>query len=78
MQANILVERTASLLRAGRDSGSEYLLEHPADRGHVASPLFLHARHGSLWLMPSITELHARDSCAHITFPLCALGARAQ
>eukprot|EP00965_Chrysotila_dentata_P018440 613786-Pleurochrysis_carterae.AAC.1 len=28
--------------------------------------------------MPSIKELHARDSCAHITFPLCALGARAQ
>eukprot|EP00965_Chrysotila_dentata_P026553 879686-Pleurochrysis_carterae.AAC.2 len=45
-QANVLVERTASLLRAGRDAGSEYLLEHPADRGHVASPLFMHARHG--------------------------------
>eukprot|EP00965_Chrysotila_dentata_P082045 2707666-Pleurochrysis_carterae.AAC.1 len=28
--------------------------------------------------MPSIKELHARDTCAHITFPLCALGARAQ
>eukprot|EP00965_Chrysotila_dentata_P173495 5727764-Pleurochrysis_carterae.AAC.1 len=28
--------------------------------------------------MPSIKELHAHDSCAHITFPLCALGARAQ
>eukprot|EP00965_Chrysotila_dentata_P255122 6212109-Pleurochrysis_carterae.AAC.1 len=37
LQANILVERTASLLRAGRDAGSEYLLEHPADRGHVAT-----------------------------------------
>eukprot|EP00965_Chrysotila_dentata_P067627 2238052-Pleurochrysis_carterae.AAC.1 len=47
-QANLLVERTVSLLRAGRDAGSEYILEHPADRGHIASPLFLHARHGPI------------------------------
>eukprot|EP00965_Chrysotila_dentata_P171762 5668118-Pleurochrysis_carterae.AAC.1 len=31
--ANELVRRTASLLRAARDSGAEYILEHPADRG---------------------------------------------
>eukprot|EP00965_Chrysotila_dentata_P234142 6200005-Pleurochrysis_carterae.AAC.2 len=78
-QANLLVERTASLLRAGRDAGSEYLLEHPADRGHIASPLFLHARHAPIWILPSsISDLQARDSCSRITFPLCALGAQAQ
>eukprot|EP00965_Chrysotila_dentata_P036773 1223805-Pleurochrysis_carterae.AAC.1 len=27
--------------------------------------------------MPSVKELHARDSCASITFPQCALGAAA-
>eukprot|EP00965_Chrysotila_dentata_P153946 5088448-Pleurochrysis_carterae.AAC.1 len=52
-QANVLVERTIALLKAGRDSGAEYLLEHPADRGHLASPLFMHARHGPIWLLPS-------------------------
>eukprot|EP00965_Chrysotila_dentata_P068516 2264821-Pleurochrysis_carterae.AAC.5 len=30
-QAKLLVERTVSLLRAARDAGAEYLLEHPAD-----------------------------------------------
>eukprot|EP00965_Chrysotila_dentata_P028406 943629-Pleurochrysis_carterae.AAC.1 len=30
-EANELVRRTASLLRAARDSGAEYILEHPAD-----------------------------------------------
>eukprot|EP00965_Chrysotila_dentata_P087630 2893008-Pleurochrysis_carterae.AAC.1 len=34
-QANLLVERTAALLRAARDAGAEYILEHPADRGHI-------------------------------------------
>eukprot|EP00965_Chrysotila_dentata_P006221 202954-Pleurochrysis_carterae.AAC.1 len=38
----------------------------------------MHAHHGPVWLMPSIKELHAHDSCAHITFPLCALGGHAQ
>eukprot|EP00965_Chrysotila_dentata_P212890 6187308-Pleurochrysis_carterae.AAC.3 len=77
-QANLLVERTASLLRAARAAGAEYLLEHPADRGHIASPFFLHKRHGPLWLMPTISSLHAHDSCAQITFPQCALGAAVQ
>eukprot|EP00965_Chrysotila_dentata_P129261 4272894-Pleurochrysis_carterae.AAC.1 len=31
--ANELVRRTTALLRAARDSGAEYILEHPADRG---------------------------------------------
>eukprot|EP00965_Chrysotila_dentata_P072026 2379333-Pleurochrysis_carterae.AAC.1 len=37
-QANLLVHRTASPLRAARDAGSEYLLEHPADRGSRSPP----------------------------------------
>eukprot|EP00965_Chrysotila_dentata_P136364 4509643-Pleurochrysis_carterae.AAC.2 len=54
------------------------MLEHSADRGHLSSPLFMHARHGPIWLLPCIADLHARDSCTLITFPQCALGARAQ
>eukprot|EP00965_Chrysotila_dentata_P151400 5004080-Pleurochrysis_carterae.AAC.1 len=77
-QANLLVDRTVSLLRAARDSGSEYLLEHPADRGHISSPLYMHKRHGPLWLMPSVADLRARHACTYITFPQCALGAPAQ
>eukprot|EP00965_Chrysotila_dentata_P175847 5804622-Pleurochrysis_carterae.AAC.1 len=41
-QANLLVDRTVSILRAARDAGAEYLLEHPADRGHISSPLYMH------------------------------------
>eukprot|EP00965_Chrysotila_dentata_P005340 175690-Pleurochrysis_carterae.AAC.1 len=49
-QGNLLVDRTVSLLRAACDAGAEYLLEHPADRGHLSSPLYMHKRHGPLWL----------------------------
>eukprot|EP00965_Chrysotila_dentata_P135346 4474770-Pleurochrysis_carterae.AAC.2 len=37
-QANLLVERTATLLRTARDAGAEYILEHPADRGLFRRP----------------------------------------
>eukprot|EP00965_Chrysotila_dentata_P030523 1016077-Pleurochrysis_carterae.AAC.1 len=77
-QANLLVERTATLLRAARDTGAEYILEHPADRGHISSPLYLHKRHGPLWAVPIIADLRARHSCTYITFPQCALGAPVQ
>eukprot|EP00965_Chrysotila_dentata_P117961 3899671-Pleurochrysis_carterae.AAC.1 len=40
--ANELVRRTVLLLRAARDSGAEYVLEHPAGRGAVDSPIFMH------------------------------------
>eukprot|EP00965_Chrysotila_dentata_P092279 3046282-Pleurochrysis_carterae.AAC.1 len=77
-QANLLVERTTALLHAARDAGAEFILEHPADRGHISSPLYLHARHGPLWTVPTVAELGARHSCSYITFPQCALGAPAQ
>eukprot|EP00965_Chrysotila_dentata_P070412 2326835-Pleurochrysis_carterae.AAC.1 len=68
-QANLLVNRTVALLRAARDAGAEYLLEHPADRGHISSPLYMHKRHGPLWLVPAVSDLRARDDCSYITFP---------
>eukprot|EP00965_Chrysotila_dentata_P229372 6197156-Pleurochrysis_carterae.AAC.5 len=77
-QANELVRCTANLLRAARDAGSKYVLENPDDRGHLTSPLYLHASHGPLWRMPAEIDLCKRNSCAVVTFPQCALGASVQ
>eukprot|EP00965_Chrysotila_dentata_P110845 3663372-Pleurochrysis_carterae.AAC.1 len=44
-EANKLVRRTMRLLRAARESGAEYILEHPAVRGAIDSPIFMHKRH---------------------------------
>eukprot|EP00965_Chrysotila_dentata_P038435 1277448-Pleurochrysis_carterae.AAC.1 len=49
LQANEIVRRTASLLQTAHAAGAEYILEHPADRGALASPIFLNARHAPLW-----------------------------
>eukprot|EP00965_Chrysotila_dentata_P183819 6069661-Pleurochrysis_carterae.AAC.1 len=56
-EANELIRRTTRLLRAARDSGAEYVLEHPADRGAYGSPIFLHKRHAPLWLVPVVRAL---------------------
>eukprot|EP00965_Chrysotila_dentata_P167338 5525391-Pleurochrysis_carterae.AAC.1 len=40
---NKLVRRTTRLLRAARDFGAEYLLEHPADRGALGEVSLLTA-----------------------------------
>eukprot|EP00965_Chrysotila_dentata_P045510 1511743-Pleurochrysis_carterae.AAC.1 len=48
-ESNELVRRTVRLLRAARDAGAEYILEHPADRGATDSPIFVHKRHAPLW-----------------------------
>eukprot|EP00965_Chrysotila_dentata_P116424 3848429-Pleurochrysis_carterae.AAC.1 len=68
-QANELVRRTAALLRAARDSGAEYILEHPADRGAYESPIFLHKDHAPISIMPEIVALRRTDDAASITFP---------
>eukprot|EP00965_Chrysotila_dentata_P006627 216606-Pleurochrysis_carterae.AAC.1 len=48
-QANEIVRRTTNLLRAAHAAGAEYILEHPADCGALASPIFLDRRHAPLW-----------------------------
>eukprot|EP00965_Chrysotila_dentata_P040051 1330216-Pleurochrysis_carterae.AAC.1 len=53
-QANEIVRRTANLLKVAHAAGAEYILEHPADRGALASPIFLNARHAPLWVVPDI------------------------
>eukprot|EP00965_Chrysotila_dentata_P102448 3381911-Pleurochrysis_carterae.AAC.1 len=77
-QANEIVRRTANLLRAAHDAGAEYILEHPADRGALASPFFLDRRHAPPWVMPDVVALKSDTSASLITFPQCALGAAAQ
>eukprot|EP00965_Chrysotila_dentata_P179182 5917427-Pleurochrysis_carterae.AAC.2 len=68
-QANELVRRTAQLLHAASAAGAEFILEHPADRGALSSPLFLHMRHAPIWLMPDIQALRANCSASLILFP---------
>eukprot|EP00965_Chrysotila_dentata_P031067 1035136-Pleurochrysis_carterae.AAC.1 len=38
------------------------MLEHPADRCAISSPLFVHERHAPLWMLPSATALSAEHS----------------
>eukprot|EP00965_Chrysotila_dentata_P162021 5350279-Pleurochrysis_carterae.AAC.1 len=77
-QANEIVRRTANLLRAAYTAGAEFVLEQPADRGALASPIFLHKRHAPIWLTPDIIALKADAAASYITFPQCALGATSQ
>eukprot|EP00965_Chrysotila_dentata_P129663 4286813-Pleurochrysis_carterae.AAC.2 len=63
-----MVSRTVSLERAAHASGAEYVLEHPADRGALASPILLHKRHGSIWLTPHVIALKAEHNASRIIF----------
>jgi transposase InsO family protein len=77
-QSNELIRRTCLLLRAAKAAGSDYIIEHPADRGAVSSPIFLHERHAPLWILPSVAALTAEHAAGSITFPQCSVGAAAQ
>eukprot|EP00965_Chrysotila_dentata_P181134 5979538-Pleurochrysis_carterae.AAC.1 len=78
LKANEIVRRTASLLKTAHAAGAEYILEHPADRGALASPIFLEARHAPIWIMPDNIALKSDTHATLITFPQCALGAASQ
>eukprot|EP00965_Chrysotila_dentata_P182994 6042889-Pleurochrysis_carterae.AAC.1 len=56
-ESNEIIRRTAALLRAAHNAGAEFILEHPADRGARASPIYLHGQQAPLWLMPNIAAL---------------------
>eukprot|EP00965_Chrysotila_dentata_P068255 2256888-Pleurochrysis_carterae.AAC.2 len=77
-QANEIVRRTAALLRAAHTAGAEFVLEHPADRGALASPISLNKRHAPLWLTADIIALKADTAASYFTFAQCALGATSQ
>eukprot|EP00965_Chrysotila_dentata_P067781 2242830-Pleurochrysis_carterae.AAC.1 len=77
-ESNEVIRRTTALLKAAHHAGVEFILEHPADRGARALPIYLHGRHAPLWLMPDIKALKADFEAVLITFPQCALGATAQ
>eukprot|EP00965_Chrysotila_dentata_P113350 3746095-Pleurochrysis_carterae.AAC.2 len=68
-QTNKIVRRTANLLKTAHAAGAEFILEHPADRGTISSPIFLHERHASLWITPDVLALMKADTSAlSITF----------
>eukprot|EP00965_Chrysotila_dentata_P148111 4889266-Pleurochrysis_carterae.AAC.1 len=72
-QANEIVRRTAALLRAAHAAGAEFILEHPADRGALASPIFLLRRHAPIWITPDIVALKA-DTAAFSVSAVCPWG----
>ena len=75
-RANLIVQRTCALLDLAFQSGVDFVLENPADRGNpMLARDFLHADHGPLWLMEEIQTLRQRAHARLVTFPMCAFGA---
>ena len=75
-KANTIIVRTVSILNAAAESGAEFIIENPADRGDPSNEeLFIHEDHGPLWLLPEILGLEQTWSCRKVTFPQCAFGA---
>ena len=78
-KANRIVERTALLLAVGIKAGTQFALEHPADRGLPEQDrIFLNAMHGPIWLHPFIKRLKSLAPAEVATFPMCAFGAEQQ
>ena len=74
-RSNELVARMCAILHAAVESGSEFAMENPADRGNVQNlETFINAEHAPIWLMPDIMRLSKFASCRYATFPLCAFG----
>jgi len=74
-QANAIVARMVALLTTAFATGTQYMVENPADRGDPAHPRrFLDPDHGPLWLMPEIRSLQS-VSAKMATFPMCAFNA---
>jgi len=79
-EANVLVDRTCSILKAATEAGSEWALKNPCDRGVPVAhggrrDLYSDPRHGSIWQMPEVIELAQHASCHTATFPMCHFGA---
>ena len=74
-QANAIVARMVALLTTAFATGTQYVVENPADRGDPAHPRrFLDPDHGPLWSMPEIRSLQS-VSAKMATFPMCAFNA---
>eukprot|EP00965_Chrysotila_dentata_P166211 5487597-Pleurochrysis_carterae.AAC.1 len=66
--ANKIICHTCLILRTVQASGGSYILEHPADRGCLSSPHYLHAHHAPLWLYPRVADIAKAHSAVSITF----------
>ena len=74
-EANVLVDRTCSILKAATEAGSEWALENPCDSGVPVAhggrrDIYSDPRHGSIWQMPAVIEPAQHASCHTATFPL--------
>ena len=73
--ANLLIARTVAILAAGWQSGSEFVIENPVDRGDRDYPLhFIDGRHAPLWLVPEIKALLRVTGASQVHFPQCMFG----
>ena len=71
IRANLLVARTCQLLNAAYETGAEFIIENPADRGDPSdSYAYLHRDHAPLWVMPEIQALKTcTRACARAAAP---------
>ena len=78
-RANLLVTRTCTILGAAFNSGAEFILENPADRGNPRDRyLFLHADHAPIWVLSEVQLLQETTGARQITFPMCEVGHQSQ
>ena len=75
-KANVITQRTATLLSLAHQAGTQFILENPANRGDAKRPfLFLSADHAPIWLVPQILSLLSFAGASMCTFPMCAFSA---
>ena len=75
--ANRIVRRMAYILGAAHGTGTQFIIENPADRG-LGDELHVDDRHGPLWLVPIIRLLAVTAAAAQVTFAQCMFGAAFQ
>ena len=76
-RANRIVRRMAYILGAAHGTGTQFIIENPADRG-LGDELHVDDRHGPLWLVPIIRLLAVTAAAAQVTFAQCMFGAAFQ
>ena len=77
--ANKIISRTTAILSAAFDAGTQFVLEHPADRGDRSlEHIFLDPNHAPLWLTSDAKRLKEHSHASYATFAQCMYGAQHQ
>ena len=76
-RANRIVRRMAYIIGSAHGTGTQFIIENPADRG-LGDELHVDDRHGPMWLLPIIRLLAIAAATAQVTFAQCMFGAAFQ